>query len=393
MDDPQEETDCLVITDGFVRALLPFFSWYVSQLSWAMLGCKLTLVLRHPTDAYKRLVRDSWVEGNFLFSCAEILSFATASGRRRARKKLKKIFAPFFRELSRRPEAIFVRHTLQAKLQSKMPDGCPSIPRRTRMELDLGEIEERRIRDFSSYSREDILETFTIEETVPPSLTARIESEVGDHPETIRSFLWETSHDWSLIRQVTVKKNSKVWALLGIDPDNEPDMEQLIDMSLDFALGQADANKLVHLVRWVMGRMIMSQFSLHPYSEKHFTSLGKPIGDDLTLKDTVADGRAQDFVDDIETVKADTPWAQPTDLSQAEGREAIIEALARKGIGYNDLTPKEWDEIFEKRDLIRNGYEFSSKTGVSIGSFYGKAAHAKEQKWSRIKKKIRELSE
>jgi hypothetical protein len=84
---------------------------------------------------------------------------------------------------------------------------------------------------------------------------------------------------------------------------------------------------------------------LHPYSEKHFDSLEKPIGEGLTLEDTLADDRAQEFIDDTETIKAATSWAQPTDLSQAEGREAIIEALARKGIGYNDLTPKEWAEI------------------------------------------------
>jgi len=392
MDNCQEETARLVINDGFLRTLIPFFSWCVSQLCSAILGYELTLVLRHPNNTYKNRVINSWVEGNFLFSCAEILSFTTASGRRRARKKLKKILAPFFRELSRRPEAIFVRRTLQGKLQAKMSDGRPSIPRRARFELDLGEIEESRTRDFSGYSPEDILETFPIDETVPPRLTARVESEVGDYSDTIKSLLWETSHDWSLIRQITVKKNSKVWTLLGIDLENEPDTEQWVNISVDFALGQADASKLVHLARWVMGRIIISQFGLHPYSEKKFYSLGKPIADGLTLEDTLVDDRAQDLFDDIETIKADTPWTQPNNLLQAEDREAIIEALAHKGIGYNDLTPKEWTEIFERCDLIRKGYEFSSKTGVSISSFYGKAAHAKEQKWSRIKKKIHQLS-
>ena len=391
MNNRQKEPIDPVFVDWFTNTLLPFFSWIVGQLSGIMLDCKLTLVLRYPDSAYKRAVRESWVEDD-LFSPTEILAFQTASGRRRARKKLKGIWAPFLRELRSRPEWILFRHAVQGKLRAQMPDGSPSIPPRAKFELDLGEIEQRRTRDFSSYSREDILETFLIDETVPSSLTARIESEVGDYPETIRSFLSEMSHDWSLIRQITIRKNSKIWSVLGIDPDNEPDMDNLIDTLFDSFFGEADANKLAVLARWVMGKILISQFSLHPYSEKHFYSLEKPIGEGLTLEDTLADDRAQDFVDGIETIKADTTWTQPTDLSQAEGREAIIESFARKGIGYNDLTPKEWAEIFERYDLICKEYEFSSKTGVSISSFYGKAAHAKEQKWSRIKKKIRELS-
>lgn len=96
--------------------------------------------------------------------------------------------------------------------------------------------------------------------------------------------------------------------------------------------------------------------------------------------------------DNIEALKAETPWTQTCELSEAEGRESIIEALARKGIEYEDLKPNQWAEIFERYALIRKGYEFSSKVGVSISSFYGKAAHAKEQKWSRIKGKIRKTS-
>ena len=95
---------------------------------------------------------------------------------------------------------------------------------------------------------------------------------------------------------------------------------------------------------------------------------------------------------DIESTKVAPLWPQHPELSEAEGRQAIIETLSQQGIGYDDLTPKEWVEIFERYNLIRKGYEFSSKTGISISSFYGNAAHAKEQKWSRIKKKISQLS-
>ena len=80
---------------------------------------------------------------------------------------------------------------------------------------------------------------------------------------------------------------------------------------------------------------------------------------------------------------------QPVEVSEEEGKEAIKESLASKGIGYDDLTPKEWAEIFERYALIRKGYEFSSKTGVSIGSYYGKDADTKKKRWSRINQKIR----
>ena len=81
-------------------------------------------------------------------------------------------------------------------------------------------------------------------------------------------------------------------------------------------------------------------------------------------------------------------WKQPVELSEEDGKEAVIEALASKGIDYNDLTPREWAEIFERLDLIRKGYEFSSKSGVSIGSYYGKDTDTKKKRWSRLKQKI-----
>jgi len=96
--------------------------------------------------------------------------------------------------------------------------------------------------------------------------------------------------------------------------------------------------------------------------------------------------------DNIEAIKAEPLWTQPSVLSDTEGWEAIKEALANKGISGNDLTRKEWVEIFERYTLIRKGYEFSSKTGVNISSFYGNSADTKKKRWSRIKHKIRDLS-
>ena len=96
-----------------------------------------------------------------------------------------------------------------------------------------------------------------------------------------------------------------------------------------------------------------------------------------------------DNVDKLETHQL---WEQPIVLSEDEGKEAIINFFARKGIGYNDLTPADWAEIFERQQLIRKDYDFSSKLGMSMSSFYGEAANTKEKRWSRVKKKINELS-
>ena len=79
------------------------------------------------------------------------------------------------------------------------------------------------------------------------------------------------------------------------------------------------------------------------------------------------------------------------ELSEEEAREVIVEAFDHKGIKYDDLTPKEWAEIFERRDLIEKGYEFSSKIGMSIGSFYGDKANSKEKQWSRVNQKVSKL--
>jgi len=124
--------------------------------------------------------------------------------------------------------------------------------------------------------------------------------------------------------------------------------------------------------------------------------LRRAIEDLDDIRQDIRDWKTQDvelsMPDNIDMTKVSTLLSQDAELSKEDGRQAIIEAFVYKGIGYNDLTPKEWTEIFERYDLIRKGYEYSSKVGLSINSFYGKAAHAKEQKWSRIKNKIRELS-
>jgi len=376
-----------VIVDWFTRTILPVFSWFLSRLFSAALGYKLTVLLLRPTATYRRRVADTWIEKNWLFSTAEILSFGCASGRRRGRKKLRKLLRPALHEIKRSQEFLVFKRRFHEKWDASkktIDDKVPAeIPNKARIEIDITEVEKRSKEQVATYSRDDILEAFPMGSTLADdNLKKRVVFEVDGYPETMHGLLWEASHDWNIIRQVQkrISKDSEIWEILGFDPNDEPHLEVLIDWALDFGLGEANKGKLIYLSRWFMDRILISQFVLYPYSDKHFISLQERLADGLTLEDVISD----------DTVS--NPYNLQTELSAEQGKEAILEVFAEKGIGYDDLTPREWAEIFERYDLIRKGYEFSSKIGTSIKSFYGEQAHAKEQKWSRIKQKIRNVS-
>ncbi len=389
MNDRQQQKEPIdpVIVDWFIKTLLPVFSWLLSRLFSAALGYKLTVLLLHPTTTYRGRVADTWVENNWLFSPAEILSFGCASGRRRCRKKLRKLLRPLLREMKGSQEFLLLKRRFQEKwdtLKKIVDDKIPAeIVPKAKIEIDIAKLEERRDEPFTAYSPDDILSAFPVGSTLADdNLRKRVVSEVDGYPETMRSLLWEASRDWNLIRQVRerIREDSKLWKILGFDPNDEPHLEALIDWALDFGLGEANEDKLMYLSRWFMDRILVSQFILHPYSDKRFISLQGRVADGRTFEDVIADDTASNL------------YNPQTELSAEQGRDAIVDLLAAIGIGRDDLTAKEWDEIFERHDLMRKGYEFSSKTGMSIKSFYGEHAHAKEQKWSRLKKKIRGLS-
>lgn len=381
----KKETVDPIIVDWFIKTLLPYFSWFLSRLFSAALGFKITLVLLHPTAKYRDRVLRTWVENNQLFSCAEIFSFGCASGRRRGRKKLKKLLRPLLREMRRSQEFLLFKRRFHEKwdaLKKTVDDKVPAeILPKARIEIDIAKLEERSKEQVTTYSRDDIIEAFPMGSTLADdNLRERVAFEVDGYPETIYSLLWEASQDWNLIRQVTIRNDSKIWEILSFDPNDKPRLKRLIDWSLDFALGQVDKHKVMNLVRWFMDRVLVSKFILHPYSSKRFRSLQGRLAGGRTLEGVISD----------DTVS--NPYNLQTELSAEQRKEATLEVFTEKGIGYDNLTPREWAEIFERYDLILKGYEFSSKTGVSISSFYGKAAHAKEQKWSRIKQKIRNVS-
>ena len=331
MDDRQEETINPIIIDGFTNTLLPVFSWFLSRLLSGILGCKLTVVLLHPTTKYRDRVAGTWVENNWLFSCSEILSFETASGRRRGRKKLRKLLRPFFREMKRSREWLLFRHRFQEKWNrlkgTSSDDRPPTIPPKARIEIDIAKLEKRRDEQVTAYSQDDILSAFPIGSTfTESSLRRRVKSEVDDYPETMRSLLWEASQYWNLIGKIEIREDSKFWEILGFDPNDAPNLEALIDWILDFSLGEANEDKLMYLTRWFMDRIVVSQFILHPYSDKRFVSLHKRVADGLTLEDTVADYRVQDVFDEIDNRELLESALEELSPAQREAAELNLQA-------------------------------------------------------------------
>jgi len=309
MDAGREDSMNLVV-DLFTSMLLPFFSWCLCQLASATLGCKLTLVLRHPSKAFKQRVYHSWVEDNLEFSCAEILAFQTASGRRRSRKKLKKAMRPLFRQSAKSPECVYMRDQFE-EIFGEIPPKAVAV-------YNIAEADKKVNEQFTPSNREDVLEMFPPDKTLGPSLIKPVFSELGEEEywQAVQELLWEANYSWDSMLQIRKTRNSKIWSLLGIDPDEEPDIKAIIDKSLEFAQGKADADRLLNVARWVIRRMLALQFLQYPYSDKKPKSLETPTTDGLTLEGTIEDIRAQrPFSEieaklDLEILMSDLPASQ-----------------------------------------------------------------------------------
>lgn len=373
MDDKQ--TIDPVIVDWFTKTLLPIFSWLLSQLVSGVIGREITMVLLHPTTLFMSMVAGTWVENNELFSCAEILSFEKASGRRRGRKKLRKLLRPFFREMNGSPECLLFKQRFQEKL-NKLREAVgdetpPEIPPNSRIEIDIAEIEKRRDESFTAYSQDDIVSVFPIGSTLADdNLKKRVAFEVDGYPETMRGLLWEASQDWNLLRQVSVRKDSEIWEILGFDPNDEPNLEALIDWALDFGLGEANEDKLMYLSRWFMDRVLVSQFILYPYSDKRFVSLQKRVADDLTLEDMIVEGDENKF-----------PLSDGDRLSQF---------CELAGVDMDTLTGGDSNRILDILHALDEDYDFASKQGMAMRAYHGERADSEKTQRQRLFKKLRE---
>jgi len=333
MDDRQEEAIEETVVNAVTATVLPLLSWCLRQFAWAMFGCKLTLILRHPTKEYRQLVVDLWDNGNQFSSGEEVVSFLRTSGRRHYRKRWKKNMIPFFREMRNRPECLLLRRRFQEKWNTlhetnyKIP---PELPRKVTKEFDIADMEKRRNEEFCNCSRDDILDTFPIDQTVRPRMVNRVVSEVGNYGQTVHGIWWEASRDWNLIRQIGINKNSSIWEILDLDPNGKPDIEGLIDWSLDFALGKWDNDRVTRLARWVMGRIVVSQFLEYAYSEKKLVSLETPVADGLTVGDMLPDNSTQEELLQKEDDEIVSMAVSELPASQREASELFLRADSKE---------------------------------------------------------------
>jgi len=366
--------------EAIVKLFLPLHLWCLQKIcgpffkpsEWQAVALSL---VPPPENLVNTIVRE----------CADLDSPAllAPSYRRRVRNQYKRYVR---RQLRGNPLMLAARGWLLRWRREREAEGYTADPSRIRK---LADIEAETNAYFEGLLQ---LQGELQGEELPEPLGSLVRA----RPDAINLF-WEFALYGEGGHKPTLRLNSGLWQALGIDPENldamTPEQGLLYCLSQFVAflgLNGSPPKMASQLLRWVVRTHLPSERE----PETTPKAMGKAIKAELVHKgivtkdnDTgevvgmgVEDPNAADFVSVVEAG------------GEAAGREAIIETFALKGISYSDLTAKEWAEIFERDDLIRKGYEFSSKTGVSISSFYGKDAHAKEQKWSRITKKIRKLT-
>jgi hypothetical protein len=369
--------------ESIVKFFLPLHSWVLQKAFgpvftdaiWREIALSL---VPPPQSLVNTIVRE----------CADSDSPAllAPSYRRRVRNHYKRYVR---RQLRDNPLMLAVRGWLLRRRQELEAKGYTADPARIRKARDV----ETETNDYFAlgHTQDDL------SDMLGPIDQERLQDQERLHDTT--TLVWEFALYGEGGEKPRIRRDSAIWKALNIDPEKLDAMTD--EDGLLYCLSQFEAllgldgeppkeANLRRLLQWTI------RTHLPPEEEPETTpeALSKAIEAGLihrgiVTKDKKSGQVAEIDVEDLDS--ADFVIAAEAE-GEAAGREAIIEAFALKGISYSDLTAKEWAEIFERDDLIHKGYEFSSKTGVSISSFYGKDAHAKEQKWSRIKNKIRALS-
>jgi hypothetical protein len=304
--DDFDEIDA-AIPNGFARTLIPFFTWCVSRFYSAIIGCKLTLVLRQPSATFKHQIMESWGRSD-LFSALEIADFDRPSVRRRCRKRLQKLINPMYRELRQSPECLRLRDRFRKELilLAQESDQSFNIPVRVRANINIAEIEQARSKEIVSYSTKDITDAFPLAKVVKPTLVKQFNSDVVDYEETIRGLWWEVSFNQDLLQNIGISKRSKAWKILRFDPEKEPEINQFIDLAFDLAFNKIDEDEIVSLARWIMGRMLLSETVEQPYSSKvvlrfDINEKANTNGsDEARIEEIVADPASTRIISDIE---------------------------------------------------------------------------------------------
>ncbi len=366
-------TQLEAMRDPVVKTFLPLLPWHLQKVlgpvlkpaEWRALALSL---VPPPFNVVNIIIRK--------FGDWDSPSLLSAAERRRIRNAIKRDLRHDFRDDSR---ALLVRHWLVKWRKGLEASGYTSDPAHTGKMADL--VNERSEYYAGLAGRTELSELLG---SVSP-----------ERAHDAAALLWELALYGEAEIKPKLRPNSALWTIIGIEPREFEGInpEEVLDACyarfknlLGLDDGLPDEARLLQLQKW----MVKAHRPSDQEPETTPEALSKATIAGLIHKPIVIKDKETGKV--VEMDIEDTSALQVGELSEADGREAIIEAFAHKGIGYNDLTPNEWQEIFERHDLIRKGLEFSSKTGVSISSFYGTGAHAKEQKWSRINKKIRKLS-
>ena len=353
--------------EEIVRTFLPLLSWHFQKIFGPVFSADewraWALALVPPPDNLANTIEREWAE----YNSPALLS---SSARRRLRKWAQECLR---RQLRNDPFVLPVREYLRMRRAAMEAKG---------FKADVSRLGKWRDTEIERTRR--LLDLFSGEE--PPD---ELKAVINSHPDAL-NLLWELATYGCTERKLKLRRNSALYGITGIDrsllENARPEDAPIIFSHLFGRAGLEDSppeqGTVLKLIWWFVRHV------LPPESE--------PIKEPVVLTGAVEAGLIHKGVvtkRDEETGEArEIDVGDPTTMHpyslDLEGDEAIIAYFARKGINYEDLTPKEWAEIFVRRDLMRTGYEFSSKKGVSLSSFYGEAAKTKEKRWSRLVRKI-----
>jgi len=255
------------------------------------------------------------------------------------------------------------------------------------LKMDMSHVGEFKWRDVEMDLANRWMGLFNGEE--PPT---ELKAVINSHPDA-PNLLWElATHGWTG-QKPRLRRNSALCGIMGVDPsrlanarpEDAPTIFSLLFDRVGLGDNPPDETTILKLIWWFVTHL------LPPESEpsKDPNLINRATGAGIIHKGIVTS--RDEETGEVKEIDIEDPTTTPLDFLDLEGDEAVIAHFAHKGISYEDLTPKEWAEIFERRDLMRMGYEFSSKKGVSMSSFYGAEAVAKEKRWSRLMRKIDNL--
>ena len=353
--------------NGIVRAVLPLMTWHFQKIFGPVFSAgewrAFALALAPPPDNVVNTIESEWAEYD---SPALLSSSARRRFRRWAQRRIR-------RRLRDNPLVSPARECFRVRWATLRAQGYRFDVSRPGMWRDVeAELNNRWLRLFHG-------------EEPPEELRAVIRS----HPDAL-NLLWELAIYGPTGQKLRVRRNSALYSIMGIDPDRlqntKPEDAGAVFSHLLDRLGlednPLDRITIMRLIWWFTKHLLPRESE----PQKDPSLLEKADGSGVIYRglttgwdEETGEAQAIDVVD---------PGTMETAFLALDDNEAIYAYFAQKGINYDDLTPKEWAEILERRDLYRMGYEFGSKKGVSMASFYGEAAQVKEKSWSRVLKKI-----